>query len=159
MTNMIKVNNWHWRVPDFPDIVDGINDNDRIIMTPYNRLELEKKIISGNNIHYVRWIKSISTWSIDLANKYRYTERGWTSPFLWQDELPEWLVRKICKSNWKFYKYIINPTYKIKKDYFELMNDKKYIKKNNIDVFLYELYKPSWDEKEQEIKNKINSRR
>lgn len=147
MTNMIKVNNWHWRVPDFPDIVDGINDNDRIIMTPYNRLELEKKIISGNNIHYVRWIKSISTWSLDLANKYRYTERGYTSPFLWQDELPEWLVRKICKSNWCYYKHILNPTYKIKKDYFNLMNDKNYIKKHDINDFLYNLYKPSWDYK------------
>lgn len=37
----IKVPNFHWRVPSHPSIIDGINDNDRIVMTNLNRESLE----------------------------------------------------------------------------------------------------------------------
>lgn len=143
----IKVSNFHWRVPTHPSIIDGINDNDRIVMTNLNRENLEKELIKGNNIHYIRWIINPSNWTIDLLNQYRFTERGWSHPFLWQDEIEEWVLRKICKSNWRYYRLLINPSYKIKKDYFKLMNNKKYVKQHKINDWEYNFFKPYWDYK------------
>lgn len=143
----IKVPNFHWRVPSHPSIIDGINDNDRIVMTNLNRESLEKELIKGNNIHYIRWIINPSNYTIELLNQYRHTERGWSHPFLWQDEIEEWVLRKICKSNWRYYRLLINPSYKIKKDYFKLMRNKDYIKKQKINDWEYNLFKPSWDYK------------
>ena len=77
----IKVPNFHWRVPSHPSIIDGINDNDRIVMTNLNRESLEKELIKGNNIHYIRWIINPSNYTIELLNQYRHTERGWSHPF------------------------------------------------------------------------------
>lgn len=150
MCRMIITNVWHWNVNN---IQDGINHSDKIEMTYNNRLDLEKELIKGDNIHFIRWIINPSPWSIDLVNQYRKTEKGIIHPFLWQDKLPEWLVRKICKSNWTFYKKIINPTYKIKKDYFNFISNAKLIKKYKINSFVYNLYKPIWD-----YKNSFNDR-
>ena len=69
------------------------------------------------------------------------------SSFLWQDEIEEWVLRKICKSNWRYYRLLINPSYKIKKDYFKLMRNKDYIKKQKINDWEYNFFKPSWDYK------------
>lgn len=143
----VKVPHLFWRDPTQPDIINGINESDKILMTYSNRLDLEKELIKGNNIHYVRWIINPSNYTIELLNQYRHTERGWCHPFLWQNELEEWLLRKICKSNWRYYKLLFNPSIKIKKDYFKLMRNKDYIKKQKINDWEYNFFKPSWDYK------------
>lgn len=54
----VKVPHLFWRDPTQPDIINGINESDKILMTYSNRLDLEKELIKGNNIHYVRWINN-----------------------------------------------------------------------------------------------------
>lgn len=149
----IKIYNTHWN--DSFGIKDGLYD--KICHTSSNTELLKNKI--KYNIHYIRWIIQPSTHLIDYAYSFKKRFSGYIHPFLWQDELEYWIVKKICIDNWKAFKYVINPPYKLKKEYYNLLLNKKFLKNNNIDVFLYELYKPSWDEKEQKIKNKINSRR
>lgn len=77
----VKVPHLFWRDPTQPDIINGINESDKILMTYSNRLDLEKELIKGNNIHYVRWIINPSNYTIELLNQYRHTERGWCHPF------------------------------------------------------------------------------
>lgn len=149
MCRMIKINNFHWSKYPY---LDGINDTDKILVTQKNVKKLEQYITNGK-IHLIRWIKNPTYNMIKLANKFRTKENGYIHPFLWQDILPEFIVREICKSNWKCYKQISNPTYKIKKDYFNFISNAKWIKKHKINNFIYKLYKPDWD-----TKNTFNDR-